>query len=216
MLNALYALKGKIISEAELAKEAIHVERELLKENVGSQDQVAVAYGGFNKITFHNDHSFHIEPMTLQRERILELQSHLLLIFTGFSRFASEIAAEQIKNTSRKRKELIMMRSMVDHAIEILNSKRDIVEFGKLIHESWKLKRGLSAKISNTAIDGLYQKALKNGAVGGKLLGAGGGGFMLLFVPPDKRKKVLSGLKGLLEVGFSFENDGSQVIYYHP
>jgi len=216
MLNSLYALKGKIISKTELAKKAIYMEREVLRESVGSQDQVAVACGGFNKITFFNDHSFCIEPITISKERILELQGHLLLVFTGLSRFASKIAKEQIKNTSQKRKELLTIRQMVDHSIDILNSKKDIEEFGKFLHESWKLKRGLSAKISNPTIDDLYQKALKSGAIGGKLLGAGGGGFMLLFVPPGRRRKVIESLKGLLEVGFSFENTGSQIIYYNP
>ncbi|PIZ84328.1 MAG: kinase, partial [Candidatus Omnitrophica bacterium CG_4_10_14_0_2_um_filter_44_9] len=146
MLNALYALKGRIISKYELAKQAIDVERNVLKEIVGSQDQVAVACGGFNKITFNKDHTFRTEPMTLQKERIIELEQHLMLIFTGFSRFASEIAAEQIKNTMDRKKELSSMKEMVDHAIEILNSCQDIAEFGKLLHESWQLKKCLSNK----------------------------------------------------------------------
>jgi D-glycero-alpha-D-manno-heptose-7-phosphate kinase len=216
MLNSLYALKGSIISKSELAKQAIDVERNILKESVGSQDQVAVAYGGFNKITFHKEHSFHIEPMTLQKERIAQLEKHLMLIFTGFSRFASEIAAEQIKNTVNRKKELITIKQMVDQAIGILNSSQDIIEFGKLLHESWELKKSLSNKISNPQLDDLYANALKNGAAGGKLLGAGGGGFMLLFVRPENRKKLKQGLKDYLEVEFSFENEGSQIIYYNP
>lgn len=216
MLNSLYALKGKIISKASLAKEAILVERDILKENVGSQDQIAVACGGFNKIIFHNDHNFRLEPMTLHKYRVNQLQSYLMLIFTGFSRFASKIAAEQIKNTAHKKKELTIMQQMVDHAVEILNSERNIEEFGLLMNESWKLKKSLSSKISNPAIDDLYLKALKLGAIGGKLLGAGGGGFMLLFVPQEKRNKLRNGLKDFLEVKFTFENEGSQIIYYNP
>ncbi|MFH1666474.1 MAG: kinase [Elusimicrobiota bacterium] len=216
MLNAFYALKGKIITKAQLAKEAIHIERVLLKENVGSQDQVAVAHGGFNKIVFHNDHNFRVESITLQKEKIAQLQSHLMLVFTGFSRFASEIAAEQIKNTPKREKELNSMRQMVDKAVEILNSERDIVEFGQLLHESWQIKKNLSPKVSNPEVDSLYESALKFGAIGGKLLGAGGGGFMLLFVRPENREKVACGLKNFLEVKFSFENDGSQIIYYNP
>lgn len=216
MLNSLYALKGKIISKHDLAKQAIHVERNILRESVGSQDQVAVACGGFNKIIFHNDHNFRIEPITLQKERLRQLQDHLMLVFTGLSRFASVIAADQIKNASEKKKELSAMRQMVDEAVNILNSNRHIIEFGKLLYESWQLKKRLSKKISNSQIDSIYEKALKNGAVGGKLLGAGGGGFMLLFVPPEKRKKVKQGLKDFLEVKFAFENDGSQIIYYNP
>jgi D-glycero-alpha-D-manno-heptose-7-phosphate kinase len=216
MLNSLYALMGKIIAKSELAKQAINVERNILKENVGSQDQVAVAHGGFNKIIFHKDHNFRIEPMTLQKERIVQLENHLMLIFTGFSRFASEIAAEQIKNTQNRKKELTKMKQMVDHAIDILNGNQNIVEFGKLLHESWQIKKNLSNKISNKAVDDLYENALRKGAIGGKLLGAGGGGFMLLFVQPKDREKLKQGLKNYLEVKFSFDNEGSQIIYYNP
>jgi len=216
MINSLYALKGSIISKAALAEQAIHIERVVLKENVGSQDQIAVAYGGFNKIIFHNDHSFKIEPMALKKERLDRLQENLMLVFTGLSRFASEIAADQIKNTPHNKRELAIMRQMVDHAADILNSQRDITEFGKLLHETWQLKKKLSKKISTPEIEDLYEAALRNGAVGGKLLGAGGGGFMLLFVPPERRKKIRSGLKNFLEVKFSFENGGSQIIYYNP
>jgi D-glycero-alpha-D-manno-heptose-7-phosphate kinase len=216
MLNSLYALKGKIISKNQLAKEAIHIERDVLKESVGSQDQIAVAHGGFNKIVFHNDHNFRVEAGTLQKGKIKHLQDHLMLIFTGFSRFASEIAAEQIRNTSNKEKELNAMRDMVDKAIDILNSDRDIVEFGQLLDESWQIKKHLSSKVTNPEVDSLYESALKHGAIGGKLLGAGGGGFMLLFVRPENRKKVASGLRAFLEVKFEFENEGSQIIYYNP
>lgn len=216
MINSLYALAGKIISSSELAKEAIYIERDMLKENVGSQDQVAVAYGGFNKIVFRNDHNFNVQPLTLQKERIRQLQDHLMLVFTGVSRFASDIAGEQIKNTPRRKKELSILRPMVDEAINILNSKKDIVAFGRLLHESWEIKKRLSSKVSNRQVDQLYKKALKHGAVGGKLLGAGGGGFMLLFVRPQERTKVAAGLKDFLEVKFEFEEQGSQIIYYNP
>ena len=216
MLKSFYALKGKMISKSQLAKEAIHIERDVLSESVGSQDQVAVAHGGFNKIVFHNDHDFRVEAVTLQKQKIEQLQSHLMLVFTGLSRFASEIAAEQIRNILNKEKELKAMRYMVDQAIEILNSDTDIVEFGRLLHQSWEIKKQLCAKVSNREVDCLYEEALKNGAIGGKLLGAGGGGFMLLFVEPQNRQKVALGLKGFLEVKFKFENEGSQIIYYNP
>ncbi|MFH1248101.1 MAG: kinase [Candidatus Omnitrophota bacterium] len=216
MLNSLHALKGKIISNTELAKQAIYLERDVLKENVGSQDQVAVAYGGFNKIIFLNDHNFRVEPMTLQKERVEELQSHFMLVFTGLSRFASEIAADQIKKTSHNKKELTIMRRMVDQAVDILNSNTNLSEFGKLLHESWLIKKSLSDKISNSVIDGLYARARRNGAIGGKILGAGGGGFMLLFVAPEKRKQLKQALKNFLEVKFTFESEGSQIIYYNP
>ncbi len=216
MLNSLHALEGNIIEKTNLAKQAIHIERDILCENVGSQDQVAVACGGFNKIVFSNDHNFHIEPMTLSKDRINQLQAHLMLFFTGFSRFASEIAAEQIKNTPHRQSELVAIKKFVDEAVGILNSKDDITKFGKLLHESWLMKRKLSSRISNAAIDNLYDAALRSGALGGKLLGAGGGGFMLLFVHPDKRKQVKAKLRKFLEVKFSFENNGSQIIYYNP
>ena len=216
MINSFHALKGNIVSKIDLAKQAIHIERDVLKESVGSQDQVAVAHGGFNKILFHNNHDFRVCPITIQKEKINQLESHLMLIFTGFSRFASEIASAQIKNTSNKKKELAEMRQMVDHAIDILSGNRDIVEFGNLLHQSWQLKRNLTEKISNLAIDQLYQRALDAGAIGGKLLGAGGGGFLLLFVRPENREKLKEELKELLEIKFKFETDGSQIIYYRP
>ncbi len=216
ILNAIYALKGNMISKGDLANKSIYVERNILKENVGSQDQVAVAYGGLNKIIFSNDHSFRVEPVTLTKGRINELENHLMLIFTGISRYASNIAAEQLRNTSKKSRELTIMQQMVNQAVDILNSKTDIIRFGELLHESWQLKKTLSRRISNTLIDKVYNQALKKGAVGGKILGAGGGGFLLLFVAPDKRENVKKQLKYFLEVKFAFENNGSQIIYYNP
>lgn len=214
LLHCLYALKGYIISEARLAKEAIYIEQNILKENVGSQDQVSAAHGGFNKIIFSRDDEFRIEPITVRREKIEQLEDHLLLIFTGFSRFASEIAQEQIKNTPRKKEELSSMQEMVDEAVSIINNDRDIMEFGKLLNEAWKLKKSLSDKISTSVVDEMYQAALKAGAIGGKLLGAGGGGFMLLFAPPERHQNIKEALKEFLEVEFSFENEGSRIIYY--
>lgn len=216
MLNCLHALEGRIISKSELARQAIELERDILKEVVGSQDQVAVAHGGFNRIYFLSGHNFKIEPMTIARARLIELQKNLILVFTGFSRFASKIASEQVKNTFLKKRELSLMHQMVDHAVDILNSKRDINDFGRLLDDAWQLKRGLSKSITNSAVDALYEKALKNGAIGGKLLGAGGGGFMLLFAPPESQRGLRKVLKDFLEVKFAFENDGSQIIYYNP
>lgn len=216
MLNAFYALKGSMISKAELAKKAIHVERDILKENVGSQDQVAVTYGGLNKIVFHNDNSFRVEPVTIIKTRVKELESHLMLIFTGISRYASEIAISQIRNTQNKKKELVAIHEMVNYAVEILNNNTNIAKFGKLLHSAWQLKKSLSEKVSNPTINCIYAEALRCGAVGGKVLGAGGGGFMLLFVPPEKRKKLKQGLHKFIEVKFAFENNGSQIIYYNP
>lgn len=216
LLHSLYALKGVMPSKLQLAKEAIYVERDILQENVGSQDQVAVAFGGLNKITFGGKDEFRLEPITVEKERIKQLEGHLMLFFTGISRFASDIAKTQIESTPNKKRELTLMYQMVDEAIDILNGKKDILEFGKLLNETWKLKRALTDKISNPTIDNIYEAALRAGAVGGKLLGAGGGGFMLLFVPPENQQKVRNELKNLLEVKFNFEQEGSQVIYYNP
>jgi len=215
LINAMYALNGVIVSKERLAKEAIYIEREVLKENVGSQDQVAVAYGGFNKISFFGEDEIKIEPLILRKERLEQLQNHLMLFFTGFSRIASKIAKEQIKNTPQKTKELTRIYQLVDEAVRILTEGRDLKEFGELLNESWKIKRSLSNKISNAKIDDIYKTALGAGAIGGKILGAGGGGFMLLFVPPSKQPKVRKALKKLLEVKFKFENEGSRIIYYN-
>lgn len=214
LLHSLHALKGNMVTKARLAEEAIHVERNILKENVGSQDQVAVAYGGFNKIYFDKQKNFSVDPITVKKEKLLQLKNHLMLVFTGLTRFASEVAQEQISNVSNKEKELKIIQQMVDEAISILSSDRDILEFGKLLHEAWKLKKSLSLKISNICIDNIYETALKAGAVGGKLLGAGGGGFMLLFLLPERYQAVREALKDLLVVDFSFENSGSQIVYY--
>lgn len=217
LLNSLYALKGIMVSKDRLAKEAIYIERDVLKESVGSQDQVATAYGGFNKITFAGNDEIKVKPITLTEERIKELESHLTLYFTGFSRYASEVAKTQTEKTPEKKRELTLMYQMVDEAINILNDeKRSILEFGKLLNESWQLKKSITDKISSPEIDNIYQRALKAGAIGGKLLGAGGGGFLLLFIPPENQQKVREELKNLLEVKFSFEKEGSQIIYYNP
>jgi len=215
LINAMYALNGVIVSKERLAKEAIYIEREVLKENVGSQDQVAVAYGGFNKISFFGEDEIKIEPLILKKERLEQLENHLMLFFTGLSRIASKIAKEQIKNTPQKTKELTRIYQLVDEAVRILTEGRDLKEFGELLNESWKIKRSLSNKISNAKIDDIYKTALGAGAIGGKILGAGGGGFMLLFVPPSKQPKVRKALKKLLEVKFKFENEGSRIIYYN-
>jgi D-glycero-alpha-D-manno-heptose-7-phosphate kinase len=216
LLNSIYALKGSRVPKLQLAKEAIYIERDVLKENVGSQDQIAAAYGGFNKIIFKGNDEFEIQPIATSKDRIKDLKSHLMLFFTGFSRTASEIAKTQIDNTPKKQKELTIMHQMVDRAINILCSNEDICNFGKLLDETWKLKKSLSNKISNSAIDNIYQIAQRKGAIGGKILGAGGGGFMLLFVPPEKQEKIREELKGLLEVPFDFESGGNQIIYYNP
>lgn len=214
-LHALYALKGQMVTKRQLALDAIHVEQERIKENVGSQDQTLAAFGGFNRIDFGGDHHIQVQPITLAAERLDQLQDHLMLCFTGFSRIASEVTGEHIKNVSRNKKALRTMHQMVEEAINILNSNRDIADFGKLLHESWLLKRGLTDKISTPQIDDIYSAALGAGAIGGKLLGAGSGGFVLFFARPEQQAKIKESLN-LLQAPFRFEDLGSQVIFYQP
>ena len=216
LLHVMYALKGSMLSKMQLAREAIHVEQNVIKENVGSQDQVLVAFGGFNQVEFAGQHHIGIQPVTIKPERLEQLQNHLMLFFTGFSRTASDIAQEQIKQIPTKKAELTQMRQMVDEAIDILNGDDDLAEFGKLLHESWQIKRGLTDRIATTEIDAIYETAMRAGAKGGKLLSAGGGGFILFFVTPELQQKVKENLSHLLHVPFKFENLGSQIIFYEP
>jgi D-glycero-alpha-D-manno-heptose-7-phosphate kinase len=216
LLNALYALKGKVVTKRSLALDAIHVEQNMIMEPVGSQDQTAAAFGGFNRIEFggKKDGIF-VQTIPINGEKLKYLQSCLLFYFAGFPRYASDISKEQIEQTPKKVNELNLMKEMVDEAINILNGPVELFnEFGKLLHESWILKRTLTKLISNSSIDDIYETAMKSGATGGKLCGAGGGGFMLLFVPPEKQDKVKDSLKDLLLVPFRFENLGSHVIFY--
>ncbi len=216
LLHALYALRGKMPSKMQLALDAIHVEQDIIKENVGSQDQTLAAFGGFNRIDFNGENDIKVRPVTIEASRLELLQNHLMLFFTGLSRIASEIAAEQIRETPNKRQELSEMHHMVDEAIDILNGDSDLSDFGKLLHESWQLKRSLTNRISTPWIDDIYATALKAGAIGGKLVGAGGGGFVLFFVKPELQAKVKESLRDLLYVPFRFENSGSQIIFYEP
>lgn len=217
LLHAIYALKGIMPSKQVLASEAIHVERNILKEHVGSQDQVLAAYGGFNKISFNSDHTFQVSPVILNQARLQQLQDHLMLYFTGLSRHASEIAKKQIENTNKKKAELLAMHQMVDEALNILcDGNRSILDFGRLLHESWRLKKSLTDAISTPYVDEIYDAAHSAGAVGGKLLGAGGGGFMVFFSRPEEQPKIKERLKGLLLVPFKFETSGSQIVVYQP
>ena len=216
MLNAFYAIKGKYIDKKRLAKEAIHIERVLCNESGGIQDQIAASYGGFNRIDFRED-DFSVQSVVMDFERKKNLDDNLMLFFTGFSRISSEIAIEQKKATHNKIKELKEMLSLVDEAERVLiNKKSDLSEFGKLLDYSWKLKRGITSKITTNEIDNIYSSAIKAGALGGKLLGAGGGGFILFYVEKDKQKKVKEALSGLLNVPFNFENEGTKIMYYMP
>jgi D-glycero-alpha-D-manno-heptose-7-phosphate kinase len=214
LLHALYALKGKLVSRKRLALEAIHIEQNLIKENVGSQDQVAAAFGGLNKIEFR-DNDIEVNPVPLSKDRLKLFQEHLLLFFSGFSRTASQIEAEKLKEMDNHKEELAELHKMVDNAIEILNGENGLKDFGLLLHEAWLLKKRLSGKVSNSFLDHVYQIARDNGALGGKALGAGGGGFLLFFVSPEDRERLLNALNFLTHVPFNFDSLGSQIIYYH-
>ena len=216
LLNSLYALKGQRLSRDFLAHEAIRIEQEVIGESVGSQDQTAAAYGGFNVIHFQQDGGLKVTPIILAADRKQLLNNHLMLFFTGFSRIASEIAKDKIANLDKKVNELQRMRRMVDEALDILSNDRDICLFGELLHTAWACKQSLSDKVSSSQIDTIYETARKAGAIGGKLLGAGGGGFMLLFVKPENHSQVREALQGFVHVPFQFEATGSQIIYYEP
>ena len=217
LIHALSALRGQYITKDDLAAQAIHMEQHIIKEHVGSQDQITAAFGGFNRIDFRTNDTFQVSPIILTKDRLHEFQSHLVLCFTGFSRIASEIAKSKIDNFKSRGSELNRMTEMVDEAIQILqNTKAPIEEVGRLLHQSWLCKRNLSDKVSTPEIDHLYEEAMRAGAVGGKILGAGGGGFLLLFVKPELQSNVRERLKHLIHVPFEFENSGSRVVLYQP
>jgi D-glycero-alpha-D-manno-heptose-7-phosphate kinase len=217
LLLGLYALKNQMRDKRSLNGDAIYVEQELLKEAVGSQDQTSATYGGFNRINFHTDGAIEVQRILTPPNRLEELEQHLALYFTGFSRTASEIATEQLKVTPHKKKELEAMMQLVDEAESIVTSpNRSLDDFGRLMHDSWQIKRSLTQKISNANIDEIYEAGLSVGALGGKLLGAGGGGFMLFYVPPEKRQALRERLKRLLCVPFGFSSRGSHVVVYEP
>ena len=214
LFKVLTALRGQIIGRHELASMAIEFEQSVLKENVGSQDQVAAAYGGLNLIHFCKNGDIRIEPVTISTARISELESNLMLLYTGASRLSSEVARDFIQNLEKKAAVLRKIRAMVDQALSILAGQGSISKFGTLLNESWKLKRSISDRVSNPIIDRIYDTAIKNGALGGKLLGAGSSGFMLLFVPSEKQQQIKDALPGYLHVPFKFESEGSTIIYY--
>jgi D-glycero-alpha-D-manno-heptose-7-phosphate kinase len=217
MLNALNALNGKYSSPQKLATSAIHVEQDLIKECVGSQDQIAAAYGGLNKIEFYRNGSFSVEPMIIGKNRAQELNNNLMLFFSGISRFSSEIAKEQVLNIKNCHSQMNEIQDMVDEGASILNNvNTPIEEFGRLMDRAWKIKRGLSSKVTNKRIEEIYDAAIKSGATGGKVLGAGGGGFILFFVKAEEQNRVKLALHDLTLVPFNFENTGSKVVLYQP
>ena len=214
-LHSLYALQGKMVAKRELATDAIHVEQNMVRENVGSQDQIISAFGGFNRIDFHIDNTFKVTPVIMSSERLNTLNDNLLFFYTRVSRRAPEIAGDLIKNTPNRLRELDALKGIVDSAIRIINSGTSCFDdFGLLLHENWILKKSLSNGISNDNFDDLYGKAIDAGALGGKLCGAGGGGFFLFYVPIDRQQNVIKALNGLLHVPFRFETNGSQIIFF--
>jgi D-glycero-alpha-D-manno-heptose-7-phosphate kinase len=217
LLNAINVFEGKYISSHELASTAIHVEQNLIKECVGSQDQIAAAYGGFNEIEFYQDGTFFVEPLRINQERKKSLNNHLMLFFTGVSRFSSQVAESQIANMGNCLPQMHELYDMVEEGSSILKSPdKPLEEFGKLLDRAWQNKRSLSNIISNKKIDDIYKAAIKAGAYGGKILGAGGGGFILFFVKPQDQKKLKNVLNKLIHVPFSFENTGSKIVVYQP
>ncbi len=217
MLNAFYALKGKYADKKKLADEAIYLERTLCKENGGWQDQIAVAFGGLNRIDFSNN-SYSVKPIIISPERKNQLNNNLMMFFTGFTRFSFQIHGEtNSENKENKNAVLREMYALVSEAEQILqNENISLDEFGKLLDYTWALKKQSSNKISNDSIDLMYERAKKAGAIGGKLLGAGGGGFLVFYVNPENRLAVKEALSDLLYIPFEFENNGSSVIYYSP
>lgn len=215
MLNAFYALKGKYADKRKLADEAIYLERVLCNESGGVQDQIAASFGGFNRINFDAE-GYTVNPVIIAPQRKEELNRKLMLFFTGFSRFSSDIQVEATRNLKSKQAQLLEMLSLVDDAEKVLTSKCDLNEFGRLLDYTWKLKRGITSKVSTDSIDAVYEKAIEAGAIGGKLLGAGGGGFLLFYVEMEKQDKVREALEKLLYVPFEFETAGTRVIHYTP
>lgn len=214
LLHALHALEGRMSSRHQLAKESLHVEQELLQENVGSQDQILAAQGGLNHITFHRDGNYTVRPITVSRARANELNAHLMLFYTGIKRTASKVAEGFVHDMAARERELSRIGELVEEGTSLLDSGEDIRRFGKLMHESWLAKRGLATTISTPYIDNLYKVSIDAGAIGGKLTGAGGGGFLLLFVPPERQPAVRDALSKLIRVPFKFEHSGSQIIFF--
>ena len=215
LLHALHGLSGRMVDRMQLAREAIHVEADMAKENVGCQDQAIAAFGGFCRIDFMPDGTIVPRALTVPHATLSALNDHLLLIHTGGQRYATEVAKDVIQNLNKKAANLRRIHQMVDEGIGILGSGVGRIEdFGHLLHEAWMMKRDISSGISNQHIDGIYETARANGAIGGKLLGAGAGGFICLFAPPERHPAILKALSDFVHVSFEFDRDGTSVIYY--
>jgi D-glycero-alpha-D-manno-heptose-7-phosphate kinase len=213
LLHALHSFKGEFVTPHELACEAIHVERNILRDNVGCQDQVMAAFGGFNLIEFRTEKDFSVTRVPISPSRLTSLQEHLFLVFTGIKRKASEVVAKQLRKVQDNSATLASMRSMVQEGYSILTSGRPLAEFGELLHEAWVAKRSLDDCISTSEIDSMYDKGRKAGAVGGKLLGAGGGGFMLFFAPPSAHVKLRTIFGDQQTLTIKLNAPGSQIIF---
>lgn len=216
-LNSLHALEGKRVGQDVLAEQACFIEQQRIKENVGSQDQFHAAIGGLNIFSF-SEQGIDVRPLLISKEKRALLEGSLLLFFTGITRFASEVVKEQVKRTHSLDNDAYldeMLRLVFDFEKVVVEQSGDemLQSIGKMLDESWRMKKQLSSKVSKTEIDALYEKALEAGAYGGKLCGAGGGGFLLLLVPSDKQPQVRAAMGGALEVPFSFEDEGSKIIY---
>lgn len=216
MLNAFYALKGKYADKKKLADEAIYLERVLCHETGGWQDQIAASFGGFNRINFNTD-GYEVLPVIISPERKKQLNQNLLMFFTGFTRFSSEVQKANALSKTDKMAQLKEMLSLVDDAEKVLTDKySDLDEFGRLLDHTWRLKRQTGSAVSTNNIDELYEKGIRAGALGGKLLGAGGGGFLVFYVQPGKQDSVRYAMKDIMHIPFEFEEGGTRVIHYSP
>lgn len=217
MLNAFYALKGKYVDKKRLAEEAIYLERVLCNEAGGWQDQIAAAYGGFNRITFNTNGTYDVAPVIIHPDRKKLLNENLMMFFTGFTRLSSDLQRANAAGYAEKIAQLKEMLALVDEAEKVLTDKHsDMDEFGRLLDVTWRLKRQTGGAITTNSIDAIYEKGIKAGALGGKLLGAGGGGFIVFYVQPEKRAVVKEAMKDMLYVPFEFEDGGTRVIHYTP
>jgi D-glycero-alpha-D-manno-heptose-7-phosphate kinase len=214
LLAALYAYRGRIVGRERLAEEACRIELQMLGKPIGKQDQYAAAFGAINYIRFNPDESVDVEPVPMSVDTLAELERHILLIYTNQTRSADEILQKQSDATRDKMTVLRAMRDLAGAMRESLTGLGNLKEFARLLHEGWELKRSLGFGISSAGIDGLYEKARRAGAEGGKLLGAGGGGFLLLMAPPDRHRSIREALGRPRELPFRFARHGSRIIYY--
>ena len=213
MINAISAYTGKFMPTAELAELAIRMERDVLEETVGFQDQITAAFGGLNVIRFSGRDRFEVSRVAISKDKLTELDASLMMFFTGITRRASDVEKAKIENMTRKEGALKRMLGHVEEAHDVLTGNTPLSKFGALLDKTWKEKRSLDASVSNATIDDMYERAMKAGALGGKLLGAGGGGFLLLFCPPERKAKVRKALSKFFEVPFSINAAGSRIIH---